>query len=126
MSDHRKTHGYVQGRPYSAAVTAGGLLFVSGAVAIDSATGKVVGSDVGTQTEQVLKNLQSVVKAAGASWSDVAKVNVYLTDMARFGEMNAAYVPFFPSEPPARTTVGVAGLSTSDFLVEVDIVVAVG
>lgn len=123
MSEDRKTHGYVQGRPYSAAVSAGGLMFVSGAVAVDG-TGATVGSDVRRQTEQVLKNLRSVVEAAGASWDKVVKVTVYLNDMATFSEMNAAYTASFAGEPPARTTVGVSGLSKPEFLVEIDIVVA--
>lgn len=99
--------------PYSHAVRAGGageLLLLSGQTPIDPATGALVDGDVGTQTRRVFANLAAVLAAAGLTLDDVVKVNVYLTDMADFPAMNAAYAEAFSAPYPARTTVAVAGL----------------
>ena len=105
--------------PYSQAIAADGWLFCSGQVALDPATGQLVGADVGAQTERALQNLQGVLEKAGASLADVVRCTVYLRDMADFATMNAVYARFFPSEPPARSTVAVAGLP-KDARVEID------
>lgn len=96
--------------PYSHAVWAGNLLYLSGQTPIDPATGRLVDGDVTTQTHRVFDNLQAVLEDAGLSMDNVIKCNVYLTDMASFAAMNAAYMERFAAPFPARTTVAVAGL----------------
>jgi 2-iminobutanoate/2-iminopropanoate deaminase len=97
--------------PYSQGVVAGGLLFVSGQIALDPATGEVVGrDDIAAQTERVLSNLEAVLAAAGATLEDVVKTTIFLTDLRDFAVVNEIYGRRFPSAPPARATVQVAGL----------------
>lgn len=96
--------------PYSQAVRAGDLVYLSGQTPIDPATGKLVAGGIGEQTRRAFQNLNAVLEAGGLSMQDVIKVNVYLTDMADFAEMNAAYQEQFSPPYPARTTVAVAGL----------------
>jgi 2-iminobutanoate/2-iminopropanoate deaminase len=96
--------------PYSHAVGAGELLYLSGQTPIDPATGELVPGGVGLQTTQVFANLAAVLVAAGLTMADVVKVNVFLLDMADFPDMNAAYAAVFEEPFPARTTVAVAGL----------------
>lgn len=97
--------------PYSQAVRSShGLLYASGQTPIDPATGRLIDGDVGAQTRRCFANLFAVLAAAGATPADVQKVNVYLTDMADFAAMNAAYAEQFEAPYPARTTVAVAGL----------------
>ena len=91
---------------YSPVVRAGDLLYVSGQVPTDPATGKPVGSTVAEQTSYVLEKLNRTLKAAGASLSDVVSVNAYLEDMGRWDEFNAAYRAAFEPPYPTRTTVG--------------------
>jgi reactive intermediate/imine deaminase len=107
--------------PYSRAVKAGGLIYLSGALA-QNETGAVVGrGDVGTQTRVTLERLQHVLHAAGASLGDVASVIVYLTSASDFAAMNVAYRAFWPDHPPTRTTV-ITGLVLADALVEISMV----
>src|ERR1700678_3092498 len=96
--------------PFSAAVWAGELLYLSGQVGVDPASDALVGDDVAAQTAQIFKNAQVVLEAAGKSLNDVVKANVYLANMADFTAMNAAYATFFAKPYPARTTIGVAAL----------------
>jgi 2-iminobutanoate/2-iminopropanoate deaminase len=97
--------------PYShAAQHANGTLFLSGQTPIDPATGRLVEGDVEAQTRRVFANLESVLTAAGRTFDDVVKVNVYLIDMADFAAMNAVYATVFRTPFPARTTIAVAGL----------------
>ena len=96
--------------PFSAAVRAGDLLFLSGQVALDPATGKLVGGDIGAQTEQIFANISAVLEAAGKSFDDVMKTTVYLADMKDFGAMNTVYASYFQTPYPARTTIQAAGL----------------
>ena len=100
----------VKAGPYSHAVEAGDLLYLSGQTPIDPAMGKLMAGDIGAQTEQCFKNLAAVLNAAGLSLDEVVKVNVFLTDMANFSEMNAVYTKQFNDPYPARTTIGVASL----------------
>jgi 2-iminobutanoate/2-iminopropanoate deaminase len=109
--------------PYSHAVSAAGLLFCSGQIPLDPATGELVGADVAEQAERCLLNLQAVCAAAGTSLASAVRVTVYMTELARFGELNAVYAAFFATDPPARVTVEVSGLPR-DALVEIDAVVA--
>jgi len=95
---------------YSQAIRSDGLIFCSGQVALDSATGELVGESVADQTRRCMENLSAVLEAAGASLESVVKVNAYLTDMNDFAEFNEVYGEFFSDEPPARAAIGVAGL----------------
>jgi len=102
--------GAVSVGPYSHAVEMGNYIFLSGQTPIDPNTGKLVEGGIAAQTEQCFKNLFKVLESAGLTPDDAAKVNVYLRDMADFGEMNAVYSTKFSAPHPARTTIGVAGL----------------
>jgi 2-iminobutanoate/2-iminopropanoate deaminase len=108
--------------PFSAAVRSRELIFLSGLVAQDPATGDLVGHDVTAQTERVLRNLRAVLEAAGKTPDDVVRVGVYLTDMGTFGAMNAVYEKYFQPPYPARTTICVAALPLGA-AVEIDAVV---
>jgi 2-iminobutanoate/2-iminopropanoate deaminase len=105
--------------PYSQAIEAGGLVFASGQIPIDPATGEFVVGGVAEETEQVLKNLTEVLKAAGCGLEDVVKTTVFLADMDDFAEMNGVYGRFFQNDPPARSTVQAARLPR-DARVEID------
>jgi len=107
--------------PYSHAVWAGDLLYLSGQTPIDPSIGKLSDGDVEAQTHRVFDNLQAVVEDSGLSMDDVIKCNVYLTDMGNFPSMNAAYQARFTRPYPARTTVAVAGLPLGA-LVEIELV----
>ena len=96
--------------PYSQAVKAGGMVFCSGQIPIDPSTGEFVSQVVAEQTEQVLKNLSEVLKAAGTSLDNVVKTTVFLADMNDFGEMNEVYGRYFTDNKPARATVQAARL----------------
>jgi 2-iminobutanoate/2-iminopropanoate deaminase len=97
--------------PYSQAIVANGLVFASGQVPIDPASGKLVPGEIETQTERVLENLARVLEAAGSSLDHVVRASVYLVDLAMFPRMNAVYARYFAADPkPARTTVQVAAL----------------
>lgn len=97
--------------PYSQAIVAGDLVFVSGQIPLDPRAGALVEGSVEQQTERVMKNLAAILKAAGSSLERVVKTTVYLADLGDFEEMNRAYARFFEgSDPPARATVQVARL----------------
>ena len=95
---------------YSQAIACGGFLFCSGQIPLDPKTGEMVGGGIEAETQQVLANLAAVLAAAGASLADVVKTTVYLANFEDFAAMNAVYVRAFPTDPPARATVGVAAL----------------
>ena len=106
--------------PYSQAVAAGGWLHCSGQIAIDPSTGSLIQGDVAAQAEQVLRNLEAVLAAAGTDFSRAVRCTVYLVRMADFEAVNAVYARRFPGEaPPARATVAVAELPRGA-LVEID------
>ncbi|HVE57102.1 MAG TPA: RidA family protein [Pyrinomonadaceae bacterium] len=96
--------------PYSQAVKTGGMVFCSGQIPTDVATGEFVSEDVAEQTEQVLKNLSAVLEAAGTSLNNVVKTTVFLADMGDFTAMNEVYAKYFSENKPARATVQAAGL----------------
>lgn len=96
--------------PYSHAVQAGDFLFTSGQVPLVPATGKLVGEGIEAQTNQVLDNLEQVLKSAGLTFAQVVKTTIFLTDLADFATVNAIYAERFPAEPPARSCVQVAKL----------------
>ena len=106
--------------PYSQAIRAGNLLFVSGQIAIDPSTGALIeDSTIQAQTRRVLQNLTAIVEAAGGSAQSIVKTTVFLKDMNDFAEMNAVYAGFFVSFPPARSTVQAARLPR-DVSIEID------
>ena len=105
--------------PYSQAIVANGLVFASGQVPIDPATGEFVSGGIAEQTEQVLRNLQAVLEAAGSALDSVVKTTVFLSDLNDFAAMNEVYRRFFTAEAPARTTVQAARLPR-DARVEMD------
>ena len=107
--------------PYSQAIKANGFVFVSGQVAIDPATQQVISGDVAEQTDRVLQNLSAILKAAGSSLGKAVRCGVFLKSMGDFAAMNQVYGKYFPSEPPARSTVEVPRLP-KDVLVEIDVV----
>lgn len=96
--------------PYSQAVRAGKMLFASGQIPIDPATGEFVAGGIAEQTEQVLKNLTAVFEAAGVGMNQIVKTTVFLVDMNDFTAMNEVYARFFGEAPPARATVQAARL----------------
>lgn len=95
---------------YSQAIASGDLLFCSGQIPIDPKTGEMITGGIEAETEQVISNLKAVLAAAGATLADVVKTTVYLSNFDDFAAMNAIYVRAFPTDPPARATVGVAAL----------------
>jgi 2-iminobutanoate/2-iminopropanoate deaminase len=96
--------------PYSQAIASGQLIFCSGQVGLDPATGQLIEGDVRAQTRRALENLSAVLAAAGSSLAQVVKTTVFLASMADFAAMNEVYGASFPGDPPARSTVGVAEL----------------
>jgi len=105
--------------PYSQAIKANGLVFVSGQLGLVPGTKQFAGSDVPAQTEQVLRNIAAILEAAGTDMAHVVKCTVLLADMADFAEMNAVYQRFFPADPPARAAYAVRDLPLN-ILVEID------
>ena len=96
--------------PYSSAVVVDGWLFVSGQIPLDPQTGLLVAGDVGQQTRRVMENLKAVLAAGGASFGNLVKTTIYLTDLADFEQVNAVYGSYLTLPYPARATVGVAAL----------------
>jgi 2-iminobutanoate/2-iminopropanoate deaminase len=111
--------------PYSHAVRAGELLFCSGQIPLDPASGEIVGASPAEQAERCLENLEAVCAAAGTSLARALRVTIYMTDLAAFGEVNEVYARHFTRDPPARVTVGVAQLPRGAY-VEIDAIVALG
>ena len=107
--------------PFSPAIRVGDTVYLSGQVAQDPATGRLIDADATRQTERILTNIEAVLQAAGLSVQDVVKVGVFLTDMGDFQAMNAVYARWFKAPYPARTTVAVAALPLGA-LVEIDLV----
>lgn len=111
--------------PYSQAVRLGNLLFCSGQIPLDAATGQLVQGDVEAQTRKVMENLEAVLKAGGASFDRVVKTTIFLKSMNDFPRVNEVYGKSFPANPPARSTVEVARLP-KDVLVEVEAIAVCG
>jgi len=114
-------HGPKAIGPYSQAVKANGFVFTAGQVALDPATGSVVGAEIKAQTERVMENLKGIVEAAGSTMHKVVKTTVFLKDMNDFAAMNEVYARYFPAAPPARSTVEVSRLP-KDVRVEIEVV----
>ena len=127
MSHHRKTitaSGAPEAvGPYQHAVVSNGLVFCSGQVPLDPATGKLVEGSIGEQTKRCLENLSVVAAAAGAQLSDAVRMGIYVTDMGTFKDVNEAYGSYFETDPPARSTIAVSALPLGA-QVEIDAVIA--
>jgi 2-iminobutanoate/2-iminopropanoate deaminase len=109
--------------PYSQAIQAGNLLFLSGQIPLDPATGQLVPGGIEAQTRQVFTNIGAILQAAGASFDHVVTATVYVADMNDFAKVNEIYATYFSSPAPARATVQVARLP-KDSLVEIQVVAA--
>ena len=96
--------------PYSQAIQAGDLLFLSGQIPIDPKTGELIMGDIRQQTQQVLENIKGILESQRIGMEDVVKVTIFLKDMGNFSQVNEVYATYFPSSPPARSTVEVAKL----------------
>lgn len=114
-------HGAKPIGPYSPAIRAGNLVFISGQVGFDPATGALVDGDITAQTDQVMRNIASLLTAAGLGFEHVVRTTVYLADMNEFGKMNEVYARYVVDPPPARSTVQVARLPR-DARVEIDVI----
>jgi 2-iminobutanoate/2-iminopropanoate deaminase len=108
-----------QGAPYSQAIKAGGLVFVSGQVALQPGSPEPVSDEIGAQTEQVFANLEAILEAAGTSLDRIVKTTVYLSNLDDFQEMNEVYRKYVGDLPPARATIEVSALPAGS-LVEID------
>ena len=109
--------------PYSQGIDTGSLVFVSGQIPIDPATGQFVAGGIAEQTERVLKNVEAILNASGLSMSNVVRTTVYLIDLGEFAAMNEVYARYFPRDHPARATVQVAALPKGA-RVEIDVIAA--
>ena len=96
--------------PYSQAIRAGNFLFLSGQIPLDPETGELVQGDIGRQTQRVLENIKGVLESQKLGMEDVVKVTIFLKNIRDFNQVNEVYGTYFPSSPPARSTVAVAGL----------------
>lgn len=96
--------------PYSQATRAGGMVFLSGQIAFDPASGEIVGDDAATQARQAFANLRAVCEAAGGSFDDIVRLGLYLTDLSEFAAVNAVMAELFEAPFPARSTIEVSGL----------------
>jgi 2-iminobutanoate/2-iminopropanoate deaminase len=127
MTHHRKTIAATGAPdavgPYEHAVVSNGFVFCSGQVPLDPDTGQLVEGSIGDQTRRCLENLSIVAAAAGARLSDAVRMGIYVTDMSTFKDVNEAYGAYFESDPPARSTIGVAALPLGAE-VEIDAVIA--
>ena len=127
MSHHRETvnadPGPPAAGPYSHAVVANGLVFLSGQTPVDPDTGQLIDGSIGDQTRRCLDNLAIVAAAAGAQLADAVRVGIYVTDISTFKDVNQAYAAYFETDPPARSTIGVAALPLGAE-VEIDMVLA--
>ena len=129
MSHHRETVTATgapkAAGPYSHAVKSNGVVYLSGQTPIDPETGTLVEGSIGDQARRVLDNLAVVAAAAGASLADAVRIAIYVTDISTFKDVNEAYATYFESDPPARTTIGVAALPMGAE-VEMDAILATG
>jgi len=107
--------------PYSQAIEAGNFLFLSGQLPLDPVTGELVKGDIRQQTQRVLANLKGILESQKLGMEDVVKVTIFLKDMGNFSQVNEVYATYFPSSPPARSTVEVARLAR-DADIEIEVI----
>jgi 2-iminobutanoate/2-iminopropanoate deaminase len=110
--------------PYNQAVLCGNMLFISGQIALDAATGQLVQGTIQEETHKVMQNLKAILHEAGADFADVLKTSIFLMDMAQFADVNEVYAQYFTNHFPARETVQVAGLPRA-VRVEISMIAAV-
>ena len=110
--------------PYSQAIQAGDFLFLSGQIPLDPKTGELVKGDIRNQTRQVLENIRGVLESQSSGMKDVVKVTIFLKDIGNFNRVNEVYATYFPSSPPARSTVEVAKLP-KDADIEIEMIALV-
>jgi len=110
--------------PYSQAIRAGSFLFLSGQIPLDPKTGELVRGDIRQQTQQVLENIRGVLESQKLGMEDVVKVTIFLKNIGDFSQVNEVYGACFPSSPPARSTVAVAGLPR-DVAIEIEVIALV-
>ncbi len=110
--------------PYSQAIRAGNFLFLSGQIPLDSKTGELVEGDIGQQTKQVLENIKGILESQKLGMEDVVKATIFLKDIGNFKRMNEVYSTYFPTSPPARSTVEVARLPR-DVEIEVEVIAVI-
>ena len=108
-----------QTAPFSRVIEANGVIYLAGHLGRDSET-RQYGKTMGVQTKATLENIGETLNTVNASHADIVRCQVFMTDISKFSDMNAAYRKFFPSNPPARTTVGVASLAAPDALIEIE------
>ncbi len=108
--------------PYSQAVEVDGLIFCSGQIPLDADSGQVVGATAAEQAKKVMSNIDALLTAADVKFSNIVKTTIFLTDMADFASVNEVYGAYFKSEPPARSTIAVAGLPKG-VKVEIEVIV---
>lgn len=111
--------------PYSQGVRSGDNLYLSGQVPLDPATGKLVEGDISAQARRVFDNIRAVLEEAGASFGDVVRVGIYLTDLGNFGAVNEVMKQYFAEPYPARSTIGVAALPLGA-AIEIDVIAVLG
>ncbi len=111
--------------PYSQAIESGGFVFCSGQIPINPATGEVVQGDIKVEAEQVMKNISAVLKNADLQFSNVVKTTIFLTSMSDFAAVNEIYGKYFPTEPPARSTIAVKELP-KNVKVEIEVIARKG
>ena len=111
--------------PYSPALKAGNLLFLSGSIPLDPVSGQLVPGGIVEQTTQVMENIKSLLEAAGASFDNVARTTVFMVDLGEFAQMNEVYAKYFAAPYPARSTVQVVRLPR-DVRVEIDVIAVLG
>lgn len=111
--------------PYSQAVRVGDFLYLSGQISINPETGALMTESFAAQVRQIFKNIEAVLKAAGADFSNVAKTTVFLKDMGKFAEMNEIYAEYFPTDPPARSAIQAAKLP-KDVDIEIEVIAFLG
>lgn len=121
MEHVRTDHAPAAIGPYSQGIIANGFLYTAGQIALDPATGQMVPAEIVAQTERVMRNLDSVLEAAGAKWTDVVKTTVYLHDLADFPTVNEIYGRWIGDASPARSTVQVVALPRGS-LIEIDLI----
>jgi len=110
--------------PYSQAIAAKDLLFISGQLPIDPSTGKMIEGDIGGKIQQIMKNITAIAQEAGTDLTKALKTTIFLTDLADFQAVNSAYGSYFPKAPPARSTVQVAALPLGSNI-EIDCILAI-
>ena len=110
--------------PYSQGVVHGGFLFVSGQLPVDPESGQLPPANIGEQTRRIMKNIQAIAAVAGTCLEKAVKATIFLTDLSDFSAVNAAYGEFFPANPPARSTVEVAGLPLGASI-EIEMIIAI-